>query len=170
MATPNTLLGADTGVHVSIDAPGTGEKVTQALFQRYLQPILDSIYSLSLHKADSEGAGATTAYVDDRVRQARNVKKTAGTYTVSITDEQIECYPVTGTLTLNLSSFTNNNHNIVTAVDAGLSAGTHDIILHPEAGKTINGVAGDKHLTTTGGSWTFWRLADDSGYWLTGPV
>ena len=178
MATPNTLTGTDTGVHISVDAPGTGEKVTQAVFARYIQPILDSLVALDLHKLDSEDAGgATTAYVDDRVRQIRNVKKTAvggggTTYTIGATDEGIEAVTAAGTLTLNLSSYTNGNKNLLTVIDQGKNAAVNNIILHPEAGKSINGgtAGANLALTASGGTWSIWALADNSGYWVTGPL
>lgn len=178
MPTPNTITGEDNGVPASVDAPGNDELATQALFQRYVKPLLDGLTSLQLHKQDqSDGSDfATEAYADDRVRQIRVVKKTAAgggtTYTVSATDEVINGVTAAGALTLNLQCYANANANLLTVIDQGKNAGVNNIILHPEAGKSINGgtAGANVNLSASGGTWSITKLADGSGYWVSGPL
>jgi hypothetical protein len=177
MPAPNTLIAEDNGVPVTLDAPGTGESGTQALFQRCLKPLLDGLAALQLHKVDvGEDVFATEAYVDNQVREVRAVKKVAGgggtTYTVSSTDEVINAVTAAGTLTLNLQCYTNINANLLTIIDQGKNAAVNNIILHPETGKSINGgtAGANVSLTASGGTWSVTKLADGTGYWVSGPL
>lgn len=175
--TPLTLVPVDEFT-APVLAPGTKETADQSVFARALQALLNRTEWLANHKQDTGGGGdvPSTDYVNERVRQVRNVKKTAGgggtTYTVSATDEVIEAVTAAGTLTLNLQCYANFNTNLLTVVDQGKNAAVNNIILHPETGKSINGgtAGANLNLTASGGSWSIWRLADGSGYWVTGPV
>lgn len=118
------------------------------------------------------------AYVDKQVREFRSVKKVAAgggtTYTISATDELIECDTLTNNaaLTLNLQCYANANFNGLTVHDQAKNAANKNIIVHPEAGKSINGGTAGANLllTASGGTWVFWRYSDGSGYGVSGPV
>lgn len=168
MPSPNTLTGADGGIPATIDAPGTGETITQALFARYLQPLLNAITTLSIHKQDA-GSFAATSYVDDRVRTVRTVAKSHANspYTVVSTDEVIETDTSTGTLTINLPPPASGKRWLM-VVDNTFSSGSNKVTLSRNGGTyKIRGTAADYDLPqVSGGSWSVYTNGTD--YWVMG--
>lgn len=166
---PNTLTGADGGVPATIDAPGTGEAITQSLFARYLQPLLNAVTSLQIHKQDSSGSFALQSYVDDRVRTVRTVAKSHANspYPVALTDEVIETDTTLGVLILQLPAPASGNRWLL-VVDTAFQAGVNKITLSRNGGTyKIRGTAADYDLPqVSGGSWTVYTNGTD--YWVMG--
>lgn len=168
MSSPDHLIAEDS-FSDSVDAPGTGELGTQAMFARALQQLLNNTYALKLHKQDiGDTPFATQAYVDNRGRTARVTAKThaSSPYALLSTDEVLQIDPSGGGFTINLPDPAGGQ--FITIADTGLSSGTNPITLHRHGAEKILGVTADKALSFSGGTWSVW--SDGTNWWVSGNL
>ena len=119
----------------------TQSSTVTSTFASIVLATTDTNYALNIQSGPMNISGAqilTPTYINS-----------PGPYNVTATDYLLQVkYTATGAITINLPAVATGRNLIIK--DSGYSSGTHNITLHPAGSTTINGVAGDYTLSSSG--------------------